>query len=197
MNNQMPSSLRHAAEEILGPARGRWWIRDLSQSYSWLKGRELYWLIDGETDSSAILLRVGSDRWRCLNRPTGLSVISETIRESIGDVPSDQLPILRLCELLMEWYDDPRGYVCSPAFLQEESEVLSTFEGRESVDSLRSVCTEPQFVAHDDRTWRLSFNALNKQGGVDRWSIRGRHGDFDIEKIRIHPISRPFILCYE
>ncbi|MCK4857940.1 MAG: hypothetical protein KAT58_08235 [candidate division Zixibacteria bacterium] len=182
----IPPGLKQAASGNVNPPEEEWWIRELTDSYPWLHGEEIYWIIDSESNSAMVLKGLAGE-YECLNRPDKAGRIGEVIAVNLGEVPSESLNVLDMARLLMEWYRDPRGHIANPEFLESERDVLDTWMmGTETdINVLRTSCVPVTFTNNDDGTWLLVFNALNRLGGVEKWTVSGKSGEFEITAIEI------------
>lgn len=187
----LSNNLKKTAEKLLGKYHEDWWVRDLTNSYPWLKGNEIYWIVDGDSGKSVMIINDNNDEWICLNCPEGINPISKIINIYLGGSKwIDFLSTYEFCRLLMELYKNPQGYICSNRFLQEEEEVLDTFLGgsEATLDALRSSCIEPKYELSGEGKWHLQYNILNENGGIDQWDVLGNYIKFEIISINIKPI---------
>lgn len=162
-----------------------WWIRDLSDSYKWLDGQELLWIIDGATDESILLYRTSRQGWVKLNDlSSGLPIINDILRSKQERTAFPKNSTEQFAKLMMEWIQEPRGYVCSPAFLMEQAAVLSTFliKGSAGLDVLRKVCVTPLYSETGNR-WTVQFNVLDAKGSIKRWTVGGAISEFGVDKV--------------
>ena len=169
---------------FVSPER-EWWIRDLSNSYKWLDGQELLWVIDGETDASLLLYKVPRGGWARLNDPkAGLRIISDILRARPERTAFPKRNTEQFAHLMMEWLQEPRGYVCSPSFLTEQSAVLNTFlvKGSAGMEDLRKVCVHPTYSETGNR-WTVQFNVLNAKGSIKKWMVSGSISEFEVDQV--------------
>lgn len=190
---KIPKKMQVEAENLLGKYQKNWWLREISQSYPWLKNVNIYWVIDEDTGESAIISHtITTDKWKALNHPKGIQEISELIRKQLdGILWKNKLSILDFSTLLMEWYKTPQGYICSDTFLQEQEDVIESFLNGvdKNITSLVNSCMTPIYKENKKGEWSILFNALNKDGGIDRWNVLGVIINFDIKKIEITEVK--------
>ncbi len=190
MPTSIPDGLKRAVADQISPPENEWWIRDLTESYPWLRNAKIYWIIDSKSNSG-IVLKDASGSYECLNCPGSESRIGDVIAANLGEVPSETLSVTKLAQLLMEWYQDPRGYVATPEFLDDQEAVLDSWLMGSEKDHkvLRASCVSPAYTTMEDSGWVLIFNAINRHGGVEEWTVRGKSERFEIKSIKIRMLK--------
>lgn len=190
MATQLSEDLARAISGYFKSPEREWWIRDLSHSYKWFEVEQLFWIIDGDTNESLLLYKEPGSKWQRLNHEkTGLPVISKILRDKSSRTPSPKNSTEPFAKLMMEWIQEPRGYVCSPSFLKEQSPVIGSFlvKGSAGLEDLKSVCVSPTYSESDGR-WNVQFNVLDVDGSIQRWIVGGKFSGFEIDKVTREPI---------
>ncbi|MEX2138954.1 MAG: hypothetical protein WD894_06805 [Pirellulales bacterium] len=189
MTKIVPDEVIKLAAQHLKSPESEWWVRELTKSFKWLKDEELYWVFDTDSDKSVMALRESGGDYKCLNCQGGLPIIGQVISERLGKVPSDKFSVSDLAQLLMQWHQDPRGYIATPEFFkkkQDQDALDSWLMGTEKDPAvLRSMCVSPTYTNDDAGNWKLTFNALNQRGGVDQWLVNGKIDKFEIKSVKI------------
>lgn len=191
MQDSMPDELKELVAKTLDSDESDWWKRTLTNSYKWLRCEELYWIIDSETDKSVMAVKLADGTYKCLNCPTGIPVISSVIADNLGKTPVRQIGVEEFARLLMEWHSDPRGDVATPQFFEkQEPEIEDWLMGTETdPQALRSICVEPVYTPEGFGSWSLVYNVINRYGGAERWTVKGKTGNFEIESIDIKSLK--------
>lgn len=187
----MPDDLQQLIVKTLDSPESDWWKRNLTNSYKWLRTEEIYWIIDSDTNKSVMAIKLSDGTYKCLNCPTGIPVISSIIAANLGKTPVKKLGVEDFARLLMEWHSDPRGYVATPQFFEKKQSTLDSWlMGKETnPQALRDVCVEPVFVSEGVGSWSLVYNVINRHGGVERWTVKGKAGNFEIQTIDIKSLK--------
>lgn len=183
----IPPEAVEAAASRLGPETDAWWIRNLSNSYDWMQSRNVFWMIDGKTDESAVVVELDDGEWRCLNQEGGHKTLGYLLKEGMGDFAPRKMGAEAFALALVELLQDPRAYICAPRFIAKQERVLHSFiiNKEHDEDELRSICAEPVGLSGaDERLWKLNFRVLNRDGGIDRWTAEGVNEPFTIERVQ-------------
>jgi hypothetical protein len=191
MQDLMPDELKQLIIKTLNSPEDSWWKRNLTNSYKWLRTEEIYWIIDSETDKSLMAIKNSDGSYKCLNCPGGIPVISSIIEVNLGKDPIDKLGVENFARLLMEWHSDPRGYVATLQFFEKKQSTLDSWlMGKETnPQALRDICIEPIFKQEEDGRWSLAFNLINRYGGVEQWTVKGKSRNFEIQSIDIKSLK--------
>lgn len=186
--DNVPQSLRQAVGTAVDPKVDEWWIRDLSKSYSWLRGGETYWVIGGEF-GSAVIFQTPDEEYHCLSCPEGWPIISDQLRAAFGSKPWLELGTEVLAQLIAELTRDPRVRLASPEFLERQQPVLDTWLMGDESDpaALADLCTPPDFAEQGDR-WELRFNVLDHEGAAERWTVSGLSAPFQIDNVEVNEL---------
>ncbi|MDH5179610.1 MAG: hypothetical protein OEZ39_14675 [Gammaproteobacteria bacterium] len=192
MNPQLTDDMLDVIKRYFTSNEVEWWVRDLSASYPFLDGKRLVWVIDGDTNRSLLLLQQSKEKWLKLNEEkSSLPVLGDLLRVMHDEISSKKDNIEHFSKLIMELYEEPRGYVCSPDFLEKQSAVLNSFILKDSlgVDELKKSCMTPDYLTGKGN-WHLVFNVINVRGSIQKWHVSGNLNPFSIEDIKrtiIHP----------
>jgi len=191
MSTNVPEALIRAVGSRLDSEVEHWWVRDLTDSYHWLRGARIYWVIGSEF-GSAVASSDAPDRFVCLSCPGGLSAVSRQIAENLGSAPWSVLGVDGFARLIVEWTEDPRVRVADLAFLTSQSAVMETWLlGREKSEAVfAGACVDPTLSQTSEGRFELRFNAIDHAGAVKRLIVGLRQNPFEIEKIDveiIHP----------
>ena len=186
----VPQALVTAVGPSVDPAVGDWWIRDLTDSYSWLKGGNIIWVIGSEA-GSAVAYGDSSGRYIRLSGPDGLPYISRLIASRIGDDPWQSLGVDGFARLLTELARDPRLRVADSEFLRKQRPFLKTWLlGTETdPEALASLCVRPELRQRPGGVWELRFNVIDYDGGAEQWLVTGNRGPFGITQINVKELS--------
>jgi len=192
MDEKLPEGLENTVKKVLSSPSDVWWTRNLSESYPWLKGKSLFWIIDGETGESVVALQNDSKTWDILNSPSSLKILSNLLHDHINQIVSSKVDMLKIADVIRELYQDPRGHICDQEFIRynEEMGLLGSFIINDKNDQakLKSFCKNPDYHSDDNKNWVLDFNVLNRHGGIDTWKVVGYSTPFSIESINIDSI---------
>ena len=185
MDTKLTDELRRLISSSFKSPESEWWVRDLSKSYKFFEDEQLVWIIDGETNESLLFYRQLGKEWSRLNdEKTGVPVINKILLNKPNRAPSPKNNTEQFAKLLMEWVQEPRGYVCSPSFLKEKSTEIKSYlvKGSAGIDELKRICITPEYLASGDN-WILKFNVLDVNGSIQQWRVSGKTSVFGIEKI--------------
>ena len=195
----VPPPATAAALQALQSDPESWMVRNLSNSFQWMRPRKLLWMIDGKNDQSAVVVEVSEDDWRCLNRPEGLDVLGELMREGIGNFAPRELGARAFALALVQLHQDARAHLCDPEFLARQEKVLFSYiRNKDHGESeLRELCANPVTISGaNDARWKLNFRVLNRWGGVDNWNVSGSNDPFSFGSVEIAPERPPATFYY-
>ena len=180
------SEIQSTCERFLDSTPDDWWLRDLTDSYDLPAGVRMAWVIDEESDESLILVSRDDGSWERTNTDGSNTTISALLASSFDD--NSPKP-LELAKHLLEWRQDPRGIVLSQSFLRENIDDLESFtlDDNNKVDELKSLCHDP-VVTKESSMWLIEFKALDRQGAISHWQVRGVEDTFEIAAITINKV---------
>jgi hypothetical protein len=186
----LPDKLRLVALQYLHANYGAWWVRDVTASYGKLDVERLYWIIDSE-DNSITIAQLLNGEFSVLSGTRGLALSSQLLSKAYGDEPWRTLGVEKLGKIVVSWYRDSRSYILTEAFFSKQQPVLNSWLTSMEKDpaTLHSLCYEPVFALNGDN-WMLDFNAINRQGGVEHWVIKGQKIYFMIKEVVVTMVKR-------
>ena len=186
----VPQALVEAVGDRVDPDVEGWWIRDLTDSYPWIETANIFWVI-GEEHGSAMIAEDAPGRFRVLSDPDGLDLIARLLGDNLGAEPVATLGPEAFCKVIVEWYQDPRGYLAIPSFVTDQAVVLDTWlMGSEtSPEALIGTCQDIVIDRPPDGPMTLSFSVFTHDGGVDRWSVVAQETPFRLDAVRIEPVA--------
>lgn len=192
MEESLPDEVKDLAVQVLGSSEDDWWVRDLTDTYKWLGGEKVFWVIESDTDRSMMAVLSADKTSDCLNcSDDSVSAISRIIRTNLGDKAIERLGVEGFARLLAEWRSDPRCYLATPRFFEvKQDEINDWLLGTEhDPQALRDICVEPAINKDLRGNWTIAYNVIDRFGGVDRWSVKGASDDFVIQAIDISTVK--------
>lgn len=197
----VPEGLKRVVAPDITSPEDAWWIRDLAKSYPWVRQGRVCWVIDPQTDGSAIVLFRGGDEFQRLSGTDGVELIGRVIAADLGQAPSEKMTAEQLARLLVQWHREPRDYLLTPGFIEKltRQKVLNTWlRGRETrPEALQALCALPLHTRNDaDGSWTLKFHVINHRGGVERWVASGQWEPFTLASIETEALSENGTFSY-
>ncbi len=189
----LPEAFIEAVRPHLAAPAEAWTVANVTSSYPFLDGEQVFWVRDGAHDRSVMVLEDLSGGFGLLTGEAGMELIQAVIQEKLYGDPVRKLGLDGCADLLREWHDDFRGRTLSRDFLAVEEENLNEWllDPARDRDALRAACVEPDYFISEDGHWLLQFNVLTRHGGVERWAAVGEVEEFTLDVVDIEPIHPP------
>jgi hypothetical protein len=184
----IPVSVRvNIGEGFKGP-ESKWWVRDITSSYSWLENSKILLVLDSESEQSSVVYLDDFGKAVVLNKKGGFGQIRNLLAHHFVEALNDSKEFKLMLDVLKDWVIDPRSYVGSEDFFARQEPVLDSWLLGEVKDSsvFKMYCVEPDY-SYDETNgdWSVSFYVFNPEGGVNLVRVSGRDRPFRIDGISV------------
>ena len=187
--------IKLAAGKLLGISPDVLLAGNITDGFSWVNSGRIGWVRAANSGSVVLLL---DDRGvQRLNAPDDHSALAALLVRDAGYLPTRLSPT-ELAEAIRRLGVDPRGFVGSPQFWEQQKAYVRLWCGGDDADlaaKFKAGCAAPELTSDQGGTWQLKFLYFNANGGVEQWLVNGDRERFNAIKTVKFP-DRTFVFPY-